>query len=229
MAQDSRLDASHSETEGRASSGVASALARPIVAFDFDGTLTIRDSFTAFLKWRVGPIRYALGMANLLPAAVRYLFDRDRGRIKAAAAREFLGDLPIGRLEALAGDFADRNAEALLRPDALAAWKDWRAKGARLVIVTASPSLLVRPFAERLQADALIGTELASDFQDRLTGAFETPNCRGPEKVRRLEARFGPGLRLAAAYGDTAGDREMLAIADIAGYRVFTGRPGGGD
>ena len=30
----------------------------PIVAFDFDGTLTVRDSFTAFLKWRAGG-RYA--------------------------------------------------------------------------------------------------------------------------------------------------------------------------
>ena len=28
---------------------------RPIVAFDFDGTLTIRDSFTEFLRWRAGP------------------------------------------------------------------------------------------------------------------------------------------------------------------------------
>jgi phosphatidylglycerophosphatase C len=33
------------------------------------------------------------------------------------------------------------------------------------------------------------------------------------------------GVRLAAAYGDTAGDREMLAIAGTAGYRVFTARP----
>ena len=31
------------------------AAGRPIVAFDFDGTLTIRDSFTEFLRWRAGP------------------------------------------------------------------------------------------------------------------------------------------------------------------------------
>jgi phosphatidylglycerophosphatase C len=95
----------------------------------------------------------------------------------------------------------------------------------RLVIVTASPTIVVRPFAEILGADELIGTELAYDDQDRVTGAFATPNCRGPEKVVRLEARFGRGLRLEAAYGDTAGDREMLAIADNPGYRVFNARP----
>ena len=62
---------SRSETERRAANG-----GRPIVAFDFDGTLTVRDSFTAFLRWRVGPIRYALGMAKLGFAALRYLIDR---------------------------------------------------------------------------------------------------------------------------------------------------------
>ena len=95
-----------------------------------------------------------------------------------------------------------------------------------LDVVTASPTIVVRPFAEILGADELIGTELAYDDEDRVTGAFATPNCRGPEKVVRLEARFGPGLRLEAAYGDTAGDREMLAIAENPGYRVFTARPG---
>lgn len=212
---------SRSETERRAPSDDG-----PIAAFDFDGTLTVRDSFTAFLRWRAGPGRYALGTANLGFAALRYLIDRDRGRIKAAAAREFLAGLSRAELEAQARAFAESQASALFRPDALAVWRDWRAKGARRVIVTASPSAVVRPFAEMLEADELIGTELAYDAQDRVTGGFATPNCRGPEKVVRLEARFGAGLRLAGAYGDTAGDREMLAIAETRGYRVFTARPG---
>ena len=37
----------------------------------------------------------------------------------------------------------------------------------------------------------------------------------------RLKAAFGEDVHLAAAYGDTAGDREMLAIAEVRGYRVF--------
>jgi phosphatidylglycerophosphatase C len=199
--------------------------ATPLVAFDFDGTLTVRDSFTTFLRWRAGPVRYLLGIARILPAALRYLVDRDRGRIKAAAVREFLRGLPRAQLEAEAEAFAARCARRLLRPDALEAWRDWRDRGARLVIVTASPTAVVRPFAEALGGGELIGTELAYDDQDRVTGAFLTPNCRGHEKVVRLEARFGPGLRLAAAYGDTSGDREMLAIADTKGFRVFTARP----
>ncbi|NAV96720.1 HAD-IB family hydrolase, partial [Salmonella sp. hn-h2] len=58
---------------------------QPIVAFDFDGTLTIRDSFTEFLRWRVGPGGWALGLVKLAPALAAYARDRDRGRIKAAS------------------------------------------------------------------------------------------------------------------------------------------------
>jgi phosphatidylglycerophosphatase C len=197
----------------------------PVVAFDFDGTLTIRDSFTAFLKWRAGPGRYALGFVRLFPSAVAYLFHRDRGRIKAAAVREYLRGVPRARLEAEAREFAERFSRSLLRPDAVAAWKRWRSERVRLVIVTASPDLVVAPFARGLGADALIGTELLFDAHDRIAGGFATPNCRGPEKVVRLKAAFGPDLDLKAAYGDTSGDREMLAMARLPGYRVFKGTP----
>jgi phosphatidylglycerophosphatase C len=197
----------------------------PIVAFDFDGTLTVRDSFTAFLKWRAGPTRYALGFARLFPSAVAYLFHRDRGRIKAAAVREYLLGVPRAQLKAEAREFAERFSRSLLRPDAVAAWRRWRGEHVRLVIVTASPDLVVSPFASGLGADALLGTELLFDAQDRVAGAFATPNCRGPEKVVRLKAAFGPDLVLKAAYGDTSGDREMLAMAEIPGYRVFKGIP----
>jgi len=199
--------------------------APPVVAFDFDGTLTTHDSFTAFLKWRAGAARYGLGLVRLAPAALAYLVHRDRGRIKAAAVREYLKGVSRERLEADARGFAETHANGLLRPDALATWKDWRSKGARLVIVTASPELVVAPFAERLGADDLIGTRLAFDAQDRVAGGFATPNCRGPEKVVRLKARFGPGVELRAAYGDTGGDREMLAMAKTAGYQVFKETP----
>ncbi len=196
---------------------------RPVVAFDFDGTLTIRDSYTSFLKWRAGPRRYAAGMVRLVPAALAYLVHRDRGRIKAAATREYLRGVPRETLEADARRFAEQVSRSLFRPDAVAAWKRWRGQHVRLVIVTASPDLIVAPFARGLGADAVLGTKLAFDAQDRVTGAFEGPNCRGPEKMVRLTAAFGSDFKLKAAYGDTGGDREMLAAAEIKGYRVFTG------
>jgi phosphatidylglycerophosphatase C len=196
-----------------------------IVAFDFDGTLTIRDSFTEFLRWRAGRGGWALGLVKLAPAVATYARDRDRGRIKAASVREFLRGVERTALEADAERFADRIWHSFMRPDALACWKAWGERGAHRVIVTASPETTVAPLARRLGAEALLGTPLVFDSNDRVTGAFASPNCRGEEKVRRLRAVYGDDVRLAAAYGDTSGDTEMLQIADEKGFRVFTGRP----
>ena len=196
-----------------------------IVAFDFDGTLTLRDSFTDFLRWRAGPGGWALGLVKMAPAVAAYAGDRDRGRIKAASVREFLRGVARETLEADAERFADRIWDKFLRPDALACWNAWGDRGAHRVIVTASPETTVAPFARRLGAEALLGTPLVFDADDRVTGAFASPNCRGEEKVRRLRAVYGPDLQLAAAYGDTSGDTEMLQIAEQPGFRVFTGRP----
>lgn len=197
----------------------------PVVAFDFDGTLTIRDSFTAFLRRRAGPGGWALGLVKLAPAVATYARDRDRGRIKAAAVKEFLEGVSRAELETEAERFAERVWAEFMRPDALKVWNDWGARGAHRVIVTASPETTVAPFARRLGADALLGTHLTFDSQDRVTGTFDTPNCRGEEKVRRLRQAYGDDIHLTAAYGDTSGDTEMIAIADEKGFRVFTGRP----
>jgi phosphatidylglycerophosphatase C len=198
---------------------------QPLVAFDFDGTLTVKDSFTAFLKWRAGPVRYWQGVLRLLPALIAYLFHRDRGRLKALAVAEFLKGASREELDTDAKRFAELFSRSLLRPDAVATWKRWRAQRVRLVIVTASPTTVVGPFARGLGADALLGTEIAWDDQDRVAGAFSTPNCRGPEKVVRLHDAFGPDIRIRAAYGDTSGDREMLALAELPGFKVFTAKP----
>ena len=203
----------------------SNATFRPIVAFDFDGTLTCKDSFVAFLAWRAGARRSALGLARLAPAAIRYGQDRDRARLKAAAVQEFLRGVTRKTLADDARRFAADHSGDLLRPDALKCWKDWRARDARLVVVTASPEILVAPFARGLGAERVIGTRLAFDAQDRVTGLLDGANCRGPEKINRLAEVYGADFQLAAAYGDSDGDREMLARAEESGLRVFGLRP----
>jgi phosphatidylglycerophosphatase C len=197
----------------------------PVVAFDFDGTLTVRDSFTAFLRWQAGPAEYYGGMARLAPAGAAWLFHRNLTRLKAAVVRTYLTGLPRKLLEEEAAEFAAVSAPLLLRPDALKVWRRHRQEGARMVIVTASPEAVVAPFARGLGADLLIGTRLAYDKNGRVGRGLDGPNCRGPEKARRLREAFGPDLRLAAAYGDTDGDREMLALADEKFMRLFTAKP----
>jgi len=197
----------------------------PLVAFDFDGTLTAKDSFTAFLRWRIGPLAYYGKMLRLAPAAIGYLFDRDRGKIKSAAIRVYLGGVQQSQLEQEAADFAAAMAPLMLRPDALRVWRRHRADGARMAIVSASPETIVAPFARGLGADLLIASHIAFDHHGRVSGGLVGRNCRGPEKVTRLREIFGDEVRLSAAYGDTDGDKEMLALSEHGFMRLFVGDP----
>ncbi len=196
-----------------------------LAAFDFDGTLTVRDSFTAFLRWRMTWPQSALGLLRLAPALLVYLVTRDRGRLKAASVRVFLRGVSRAALEREAERFAEAEAHRLFRPDALRCWAAHGTTGERRVIVTASPEEVVAPFAARLGADALMGSRLRWTDDDRVGEGLDGPNCRGPEKVRRLRARFGPSVSVGDAYGDTSGDAEMLAFAQRGHMRRFTGRP----
>ncbi len=197
---------------------------RPIVAFDFDGTLTVRDSFNAFLAWRTPKPRLVSGLFRLAPDIARYGLDRDRERLKSATVAAWLAGTPELDLEADAEAFAAAVWGRFMRPDALAKWAEWGQQGACRVIVTATPETIVQPFARRLGADLLIASRLRFDAERRVGQGLLGNNCRGPEKVKRLREAFGAEVSLAAAYGDTDGDREMLAIAHEQGFRVFRGR-----
>ena len=97
------------------------------------------------------------------------------------------------------------------------------------VIVSASLELYLGPAAERLGIDHAIGTVLDVGPDGRLTGRLEGSNCRGVEKARRLsqwmaDRGLDPEYVPLWAYGDSAGDRQMLELARYA-TRVRRGEP----
>jgi phosphatidylglycerophosphatase C len=102
-----------------------------------------------------------------------------------------------------------------------------RSRGDDVVIVSASPQLYVDVVAEQLGADGAIGTRLAVDPDGRLTGGYDGRNCRGEEKLRRtrewIDARHYDTAPEIYAYGNSRGDRRLLAIAT---YPYDVGRLG---
>lgn len=163
-------------------------------------------------------------MLPLAPLFPYYLLGAvDRKALKEIFARKLLGGGAVEKVAKQAEDFWTHVGAKLLRADALAEVERRRALGERIVIVTACPEIVAAPLARRLGTE-LIGTRLVVR-DGRLTGEIEGENCRGPEKVARLEAAYGPGLALAAAYGDSSGDKEMLARAADGRYRVFRDGP----
>jgi len=198
--------------------------ARPVAAFDFDGTLTYKDSFTAFLYDSCGFFRVAMTFATSPGLWLHYLATGDRGVLKARLIYKLLGPITRAKLEGRVAQFISGRGIALFRPDARAEWDKCKTTHER-VIVTASPEILVRPLGEMIGADRIVGTRLAFSPDGRLTSKLDGANCRGAEKVRRLHEVYGDGLDLDLAFGDTSGDKAMLKAARHGYYRVFTGKP----
>ncbi|ESQ77020.1 HAD-IB family hydrolase [Asticcacaulis sp. YBE204] len=196
-----------------------------IHAFDFDGTLTYTDSFTAFLLWECGHAKVASTLAFRPYMLAGYLKTRDRGALKSHLLFNLLGRISRTDLEAKFVAFAQETGPKLFRPDAMETWETVKTAGTLRVIVTASPELLVGQFGQMLGADRTIGTLLAFDAEDRLMPDLDGPNCRGDEKMNRLGAVYGDDLDLEAAYGDTSGDFDMIKAARNGHYRVFVKRP----
>lgn len=189
--------------------------ARPLAAFDLDGTLTDRDTLLPFLRRAVGRGRtYRALLASSLPLARAAAFGgAHRDAAKAAVLRGVLAGTPLDGLTEAAEAFADHVVAHGLRPD-VQERVDWhRKEGHELVLVSASPELYVTPIGERLGFDVVLATRLEVGADGRLTGRLLGANCRGPEKVMRLREWRGEGLALTYAYGDSSGDREMLDLA----------------
>jgi phosphatidylglycerophosphatase C len=186
---------------------------RPTAAFDFDGTLVPGDSLRPFLTLVLGPRRLDLAlMRSALPMGRGYLHG-GRDQAKAALFQRALAGIDAARVNELGQQFG-RDLARRVRPD-LAARLSWhRAQGHRLILVSASLTDYLEPFASEVGFDAVIATRLEVGPDDCLTGRLVGPNVRGPEKAIRLRALLGPDLGELWAYGDSPGDREMLAIAD---------------
>ena len=186
-----------------------------VAAFDVDGTLTTRDCVIPFLYRTVG-LRATLALVRQPVTVSRALVRRDRDAIKAAVCAAFAG-MDAGAVDAEGVAFAKEVARKWLRPDTIARLQRHRELGHTVVLVSASLDPYLVPFGSSIGATGVVCTELERSPHGVLTGRLAGPNCRGPEKVRRLEEWLtASGITDAVvwAYGDSAGDDALLARAD---------------
>ena len=195
---------------------------KPVVAaFDFDGTLTRRDTLLPFLLQALGRralIRHALVLAPTLAGYGLGLVRNDVAK-ERVLARSFAGT-DIGALRDKAAQFAEHILPGLVRSEAIHRFEWHKKQGHRCVVVSASLELYVQPWALKAGFDDVIASRLETKDDGLITGNLLGQNCFGIEKVRRLEALVGPrrGYTLYA-YGDSRGDKELLSVADYAYYR----------
>jgi phosphatidylglycerophosphatase C len=192
-----------------------------VAAFDFDGTLSTRDNFVPFLHRCSGtPLLARAFVAGGLDMLRSGPSQWSRNHMKTEVLERLFAGRDADDVEATAREFAADILAHHLRAEAVET-ADWhRTQGHRLVIVSASLGVYLRPIAEQLRFDAVLATELEVDGDRTLTGRMVGENVRGPEKARRLEAWLAeeaPDTEpFVWAYGDSSGDKELWARADRA-------------
>ncbi len=195
---------------------------KPVVAaFDFDGTLTRRDTLLPFLLHTLGAAAVARHALVLSPTLAGYALGLiDNGVAKERVLVHCLAGMRIDELQQGAERFAALILPGLLRHESLQRL-DWhKQQGHRCVVISASLDLYVQPWAIKAGFDDVIATHLETREDGHVTGKLSGANCYGIEKVRRLEALLGAreGYSLYA-YGDSRGDKELLSSADYPYYR----------
>ena len=191
---------------------------KKVYAFDFDGTLTTRDSLLAFIRYAKGTTAFCLGFLLHAPWLVLMLLGLyPNWKAKQRVFSYFFRGMPLEAFDALCQAFAKDNRH-LLRPLALQTIEKVCSEEAEVVIVSASIDNWVQPFFPDVK---VIGTQVEV-INGRLTGRFLTKNCYGQEKVNRLLV-FLPDRHTykLIAYGDSRGDQELLAFADEAHFKPF--------
>jgi phosphatidylglycerophosphatase C len=188
-----------------------------LALFDFDGTITTKGTYPGFVSFAVRPRRKVVGGIILSPLIVGYRsrLVSDRTMRIAMSRIGFRGEQP-DRLRRLGKQYAKEILPNLIRPVALERIAWHKARGDRVVVVSASLDVYLEPWCRSFGVDVMC-TQLETS-EGRVTGRYVRGDCCGEVKARRIRERYALSEYGAIyAYGDTEEDRQMLEMAN----RIF--------
>lgn len=191
--------------------------ASTVVAFDFDGTLTVRDTVWPFISL-LAPRRKVLKVfTSDLTRNLRAVVMRDRDFLKLNVLAKSLEGMSVEKADVLAEKYADHVLKYWMRSDTCARLRWHQNAGHTVVLVSASFETYLRPLARKIGVEHVLASRLevlaGSDGGHHFSGKLLGENCRGVEKIQRFRewSTAQPGLIFRYAYGDSAGDRELLS------------------
>lgn len=198
---------------------------KKIYCFDFDGTLTTSDTLLEFIKYAKGRGRFLMVFLMYSPLLVLMkLHLYPNWKAKQQIFAHLFAGMRIEKFDALCRGFAEES-QHLLRPKGITLMHEALVTGAQVFIVSASIDNWVRPFFDirNLKGVQVLGTQIEVE-DGKLTGRFKSNNCYGKEKVHRIAEALKSFERSEyeiEAFGDSRGDKEMLAFADKGHFKPF--------
>jgi len=192
-----------------------------IIFFDFDGTITTNDSLIKFTRFVVGNVKFIWGMAMLSPILIAYKLQLiPNYKAKQMMLSYFFKGMTEQQFQTIAQEYSLKHIDTILRPKAMEKLAWHKNQGHKIVIVSASIECWLKPWCDKNGLD-LIGTKLEMK-NGLVTGKLLSKNCYGIEKAHRVKEKYHlDDYDYIYAYGDSRGDRELLALADESLYKPF--------
>ncbi len=193
-----------------------------LALFDFDGTVTHKDSMADFIIYCVGKKRFFWGLVMLTPVLLLYALKAIPNDVtKQKLLAHFFEGWPESKLNKLAKEYTVNGINRIIRNDAMERIQWHKERGHKVVIVSASMKQWLKGWAAKNELDLIATTLEVKD--SKITGRFAGLNCYGAEKARRISTTYNlQKAEYIYAYGDSSGDKAMLALANEKYYRFFT-------
>ncbi len=197
-----------------------------LYCFDFDGTITHKDTLLEFIKYSKGKGKFLQAFllhSPLLVLMKLHLYPNYKAKQKVFSYL-YKGET-LEEFNQQCQDFARNNLQ-LIREPAKTKIRQALSEGAQVMIVSASIDNWVKPFATILSKDQkeikVLGTQIEV-ADNKLTGRFLSKNCYGAEKVARIKEQLNESRDNyeITAFGDSRGDKEMLEYADKGFFKPF--------
>jgi len=186
-----------------------------IAVFDFDGTLTTKDTMLEFIKFACGKRKFFFGFLLYSPILVLMkLRLYPNWKAKEKIFSYYFKGMSYQKFKELGAKF--RNViDEFKRRSVIDILIKHISEGHKVYIISASIEEWVQPWCEQYNVTGIMGTKIEVDNKGNITGRFKSKNCYGREKVERLlEVEPLRDKYHLYAYGDSRGDREMISFAD---------------
>ena len=194
---------------------------RKLYLFDFDGTISLKDSFFHFLMKVFGSktvvIKIIFNLPKLFFIAIT---NKEKSKVKELILSLFLKEKSKQEIYSLGKLYSEKHIIEIIRPQAIEYILNIDRENSDIFIVSASIDIWLFNFVKENNMK-LISTKLAYK-NGFFTGEFDGENCKGEEKVKRIKKEISLNeYDEIISFGDSNGDKEMFAISTSTHYKPF--------
>ena len=194
---------------------------KSIAFFDFDGTVTTKDTMLELIKFHFGNIHFIKGMLYVSP----WIAGMKTKMVSHQIAKEkllsyFFKGMPERDFIQICNDFTSQRLPGLIRKSAMQKIEQYQKNKVPVIVVTASAENWVKKWCSTVNVECIASK--MEVINDRITGNLKGLNCNYDEKVARIKNNYSlEEYGEIYCYGDSPGDHKMLEIATEAYYRTL--------